>query len=75
MLIASGVAVTLYVPFHAALVGIDNRYVELAEVQGFTRWEFLRHVVFPGAVPGLFVGLRLGVTTSWLLLATVEKSV
>jgi sulfonate transport system permease protein len=73
VLIAAGVAVTLYVPFHAALVGIDNRYVELAEVQGYTRWEFLRHVVLPGAVPGLFVGLRLSVTVSWLLLATVEQ--
>ncbi|MEV6489524.1 ABC transporter permease [Actinoplanes sp. NPDC051633] len=73
VLIAAGVAASIYVPFHAALIGIDNRYVELAEVQGYSRWEFLRHVVLPGAVPGLFVGLRLSVTVSWLLLATVEQ--
>ncbi|MCA2217384.1 ABC transporter permease [Jidongwangia harbinensis] len=73
VLIAAGVATSIYVPFHAALVGIDNRYVELAEVQNYRRREFLRHVVFPGALPGLFVGLRLSVTVSWLLLATVEQ--
>jgi sulfonate transport system permease protein len=73
VLIAAGVAASIYVPLHAALTGIDNRYVELAEVQSYSRWEFLRHVVFPGALPGLFVGLRLSVTVSWLLLATVEQ--
>lgn len=73
VLIAAGVATSIYVPFHAALAGIDNRYVELAEVQNYRRRDFLRHVVFPGALPGLFVGLRLSVTVSWLLLATVEQ--
>ncbi|HEX8344665.1 MAG TPA: ABC transporter permease [Actinoplanes sp.] len=73
VLIAAGVAASIYVPFHAALAGIDNRYVELAQVQNYRHWEFLRHVVFPGALPGLFVGLRLSVTVSWLLLATVEQ--
>jgi sulfonate transport system permease protein len=73
VLIAAGVATSIYVPFHAALAAIDNRYVELAQVQNYRRWDFLRHVVFPGALPGLFVGLRLSVTVSWLLLATVEQ--
>jgi sulfonate transport system substrate-binding protein len=34
---------------------------------------YVKDVVLPGAVPGLFVGLRLSVTVSWLLLATVEQ--
>jgi sulfonate transport system permease protein len=71
--IAVGVSVTMYVQTYAGLTGIDTRYVELAEVQNYTRWDFLRHVVFPGALPGFFVGLRLAVTVSWLILITVEQ--
>jgi len=71
--IAVGVSVTMYIQTYAGLTGIDTRYVELAEVQNYTRWDFLRHVVFPGALPGFFVGLRLAVTVSWLILITVEQ--
>jgi sulfonate transport system permease protein len=73
VLIAIGVALLMYIQTYAGLTGIDSRYVELAEVQNYSRWEFLRHVVFPGALPGFFVGLRLAVTGSWLILITVEQ--
>jgi sulfonate transport system permease protein len=71
--IAIGVSVSMYIQTYAGLTQIDSRYVELAEVQNYSRWEFLRHVVFPGALPGFFVGLRLAVTVSWLILITVEQ--
>ncbi|MBB5959389.1 sulfonate transport system permease protein [Saccharothrix tamanrassetensis] len=73
VVIAIGVAVTIYIQTHASLTGIDNRYVELAEVVGLNRWQFVRKVVFPGALPGFFVGLRLGVTGSWLFLIVLEQ--
>ncbi|MEV4627180.1 ABC transporter permease [Micromonospora sp. NPDC049523] len=73
VVIALGVAVTMYVQTHAALTGIDSRFVELAQVQGYSRWQFLRHVVVPGALPGFFIGLRLGVTGSWLSLIVLEQ--
>ena len=71
--IAIAVAVTMYVQAYAGLTGIDSRYVELAQVQGYRRWQFLRHVVLPGALPGWFVGLRLSVTTAWIVLITLEQ--
>ncbi|WP_191870855.1 ABC transporter permease [Streptomyces filipinensis] len=71
------IAIVVYVPIylntHAALSGIDSRYVELAEVQGLSRLAFVRQVVIPGALPGFFVGLRLGVTGSWLGLVVLEQ--
>ena len=73
VIIAVAVAVYMYIQVFAGLTGIDNRYVELAEVQNYSRWQFLRHVVFPGALPNFFVGLRLAVTASWLILITVEQ--
>lgn len=71
--IALGVAVNLYINTYAALTGIDQRHVELAESLRLGRWEFLHKVVVPGSLPGFFVGLRLAVTSSWLGLIVVEQ--
>ncbi|MFJ3665169.1 ABC transporter permease [Streptomyces sp. NPDC090106] len=71
------IAIVVYIPIylntHAALSGIDSRFVELAEVQGLNRLQFVRQIVIPGALPGFFVGLRLGVTGSWLGLVVLEQ--
>lgn len=71
------IAIVVYIPIylntHAALSGIDHRFVELAEVQGLNRFQFIRQIVVPGALPGFFVGLRLGVTGSWLGLVVLEQ--
>ncbi|WSF66535.1 ABC transporter permease [Streptomyces sp. NBC_01352] len=71
------IAIVVYIPIylntHSALSGIDHRYVELAEVQGLSRYAFIRRIVVPGALPGFFVGLRLGVTGSWLGLVVLEQ--
>jgi sulfonate transport system permease protein len=71
------IAIVVYIPIylntHAALSGIDSRFVELAEVQGLSKFQFIRQVVIPGALPGFFVGLRLGVTGSWLGLVVLEQ--
>ncbi|MGW2725689.1 ABC transporter permease [Streptomyces sp. NPDC001492] len=71
------IAIVVYVPIylntHSALSGIDSRFVELAEVQGLSRFRFIRQIVVPGALPGFFVGLRLGVTGSWLGLVVLEQ--
>ncbi|MGW3941406.1 ABC transporter permease [Streptomyces phaeochromogenes] len=71
------IAIVVYIPIylntHAALSGIDRRFVELAEVQGLSRYAFIRRIVIPGALPGFFVGLRLGVTGSWLGLVVLEQ--
>ncbi|MER6159089.1 ABC transporter permease [Streptomyces sp. NPDC001868] len=71
------IAIVVYIPIylntHAALAGIDSRFVELAEVQGLSRFQFVRQIVVPGALPGFFVGLRLGVTGSWLGLVVLEQ--
>lgn len=71
--IALFVLVPVYINTYAGLTGIDARYVELAEVVGLSRWQFIRKVVIPGALPGWFTGLRLGVTGSWLALIVVEQ--
>jgi sulfonate transport system permease protein len=72
-IIAIAVYIPIYINTSSALAAIDRRFVELAETLGLSRWEFLRQVVIPGALPGFFVGLRLGVTGSWLSLVVLEQ--
>lgn len=49
--ITLGVFVPIYIHTHNGLRTIDSRYVELAETVGLSRWEFVRRVVLPGALP------------------------
>jgi sulfonate transport system permease protein len=73
IMIALSVFVPVYINTHAALRGVDMRFVELAESVGLSRWEFVRRVALPGALPGFFTGLRLAVTVSWTALVVVEQ--
>lgn len=73
VIIALSVFVPIYINLVAALQGIDHRYVELAQVLRLNRPQFIRQVVFPGALPGLFTGLRLAVNISWLSLVVLEQ--
>ncbi|MET9229568.1 ABC transporter permease [Lentzea sp. NPDC003310] len=73
VVIAVTIATIMYLQTHAALTGIDSRYVELAEAVGLRRSQYVRKVVFPGALPGFFLGLRLAVTASWLSLVVLEQ--
>lgn len=71
--IAVTVFAPVYIQTHAALRAIDLKQVELAETLGLSRLAFIRHVVLPGALPGLLTGLRFGVTAAWLALVVVEQ--
>ena len=53
--------------------GIDPTYVEVARNNGATtRLALLREVWLPGALPLVFVGLRLGLSMSLLIVTAVE---
>ena len=71
--ITLGVFVPIYIHTHNGLRTIDSRYVELAQTVGLSRWDFIRRVVLPGALPGFLLGLRFAVTGAWLALVVVEQ--
>ena len=72
-IIAISVFIPVYINLHAYLRGIDTRYIELADSLRLSYFGFIRHVVLPGALPGLTLGLRFGVTSAWLALVVVEQ--
>ncbi|MDX0452111.1 ABC transporter permease [Sinorhizobium medicae] len=51
---------------------VDSKLIEMARVYGASRLTVFRRVVLPGAVPSIFVGLRLSATTALLLLIASE---
>ena len=71
--IALSVFIPIYLQLHDGLRGIDSRYVELAETLRVSQIDFIRHVILPGALPGLLMGLRYAVTTALLALVVVEQ--
>lgn len=52
---------------------IDPAYVEVAKNHGATdRWDLVKEVWLPGSLPLVFVGLRLGLSMSLLIVTGVE---
>ncbi|MEH3131831.1 MAG: ABC transporter permease [Mycolicibacterium neoaurum] len=72
-LIALGVAFPLYLNTFAAIRQLDPKLVELGEVLGLSRGERLRHLVIPGALPQILVGMRQSLGIAWLSLIVAEQ--
>ncbi len=72
-LIALGVAFPLYVNTVAGIRGVDPRFIDAARALGLSWWGRIRHVVIPGALPSMLVGLRLSLGVAWLSLIVAEQ--
>jgi sulfonate transport system permease protein len=51
---------------HEGVRSIDRRYLEVASVLCLSRWQRLRKVVLPAALPSIVTGVRLALIYSWL---------
>lgn len=69
LLVALGASVPLYLNTYSGIRSVDSRLHEL----GLSRWEKLRYVVFPGALPQVLVGLRQSLGVAWLSLVVAEQ--
>jgi sulfonate transport system permease protein len=72
-LVALGAFFPIYLNTYAGIRDIDERLVEAARTCGLTWLERIRHVVLPGAMPSLFLGLRLAFAAGWLSLVVGEQ--
>jgi sulfonate transport system permease protein len=71
-LIAMGVIFPLYLNTFAGIRSLDRKLLEAAKTLGLTRAQRLRHVVIPGALPQVLVGLRQSLGVAWLSLIVAE---
>jgi NitT/TauT family transport system permease protein len=51
---------------------IDPVYLEAGRNYGAGRWQMLRHVIVPGAMPVIFAGLRLALGTALIVIIAIE---
>jgi sulfonate transport system permease protein len=73
LLVSLAVMFPIYLNTHAAIRGVDSRYVDLAATVGLGRVARVRRVILPGALPGFFTGLRFSVAIAWLVLVVSEQ--
>jgi sulfonate transport system permease protein len=71
-LIAIGAFFPVYLNLYTALRGVDRKLIEVGRSNRMTGWRLVRRVMLPSALPAYFVGLRTGLSLSWMFVAAAE---
>src|SRR5579871_2403792 len=72
-LIAFASMFPVYLNLYAGIRGVDVRLIEGARTLGLSRAALIRHVILPGALPSLLVGLRYSLSIAILVLVVAEQ--
>ncbi|GBR67381.1 ABC transporter permease [Gluconobacter kanchanaburiensis] len=73
LLVALGATFPIYLNLHKGIRTIDPKLLEMTSTLGFSRWQTIRDVFLPGALPDFLTGLRYAVGVSWLMLVVAEQ--
>lgn len=71
-LVALGVLFPIYLNTQHGVRSVDPHLLEMGRAYGMSEAALFRHVVLPGALPSIFVGLRYGLGIMWLTLIVAE---
>jgi sulfonate transport system permease protein len=71
-LVALGVFFPIYLNTLHGIRTVDPQLIEMGRIYGMTSGELFRRVIFPGALPSIFVGLRFALGIMWLTLIVAE---
>jgi sulfonate transport system permease protein len=72
-LIAFASIFPVYLNLYSGIRGVDVRLLEAARSFGLSRAELIWHVILPGALPSLLVGLRYSLSIALLVLVVAEQ--
>jgi sulfonate transport system permease protein len=72
-LIAFAAMFPVYLNLYSGIRGVDVRLLEGARSFGLSRAELVWHVILPGALPALLVGLRYSLSIALLVLVVAEQ--
>lgn len=73
MIVVLGALFPMYINTLAGIRSVDPKLRELSQVLGLSRWELVRHVVLPGALPQALTGLRISAISGLLALVVGEQ--
>lgn len=71
-LVVLGVFFPIYINTLHGIRTVDGHLIEMAKSYGMSRWHLFSRVIFPGALPSIFVGLRFALGIMWLTLIVAE---
>jgi sulfonate transport system permease protein len=72
VVIAIGCVVPVTLNTLEGVRSVPKGYVEVARVFRFSRWQLLRKVVIPAAIPPIFSGISLSLSHAWKAMVAVE---
>ena len=73
LLIALGASIPLYLNTFAGIRSVDGKLAEAGQSLGLSKTEMIRHILLPGALPQILVGLRQSLGIAWLALVVAEQ--
>lgn len=68
-----GVLFPVYLNTYHGVKNVDRGLIEMGRIYGMSNWSLFRKVIFPGALPSIFVGLRYALGIMWLTLIVSES--
>ncbi|CAB3799029.1 aliphatic sulfonate ABC transporter permease SsuC [Pararobbsia alpina] len=71
-LVALGVFFPIYLNTFHGIRSVDRNLIEMARSYGLSGWPLYRHVILPGAVPSILVGVRFALGFMWVTLIVAE---
>jgi len=71
-LVALGVFFPIYLNTLHGVRTVDPQLIEMGKIYGMSDAELFRRVIFPGALPSIFVGVRFALGIMWLTLIVAE---
>ncbi|MDB5565955.1 MAG: binding-protein-dependent transport system inner rane component [Tardiphaga sp.] len=71
-LVALGVFFPIYLNTLHGIRTVDPQLIEMGRIYGMSNGELFRRVIFPGALPSIFVGVRFALGIMWLTLIVAE---
>ncbi len=71
-LVALGVFFPVYLNTFHGIRSVDKGLIEMAKSYGLSGWQLYRHVILPGALPSILVGVRFSLGLMWVLLIVAE---
>lgn len=72
-LVAFGAIFPIYLTLHGGIRGIDRKLIEAGQTLDLGTAGIIRHIIIPGALPSLLVGIRYGLSVAWLSLVVGEQ--
>jgi sulfonate transport system permease protein len=72
-LVALGALFPIYLNLFKGIRSVDPKLLEMARTFGLSRWQTIRQLILPGALPDFLLGLRFAVGISWLMLVVAEQ--